>query len=762
MSLRMRSKLLFAVAVAGLAACAGAPLQPGARYEATLTRTTFGIAHITAPDYAGLGFGAAYTRAQDNLCLLAEAYASAAGERAKHFGGDAESLIALRPGKNIDSDFYHHLVTDLPALRVAFGQTSADFQAMVDGWMAGYNRYLRDHADRLPAACAGKPWVREITLDDALRTINTFAVQASSGAFAVPLASAAPPLPGATPVATAPAILDAAPGGAMLGSNAWAFGGESTANGRGLVVGNPHFPWIGPNRFYETHLTIPGQLDVAGAAIMTMPFVGIGFNRDVAWSHTTDMAAHMTLVRLALDPADPTAYVVDGQREAMTRREIHVEGADGSAVVRTLYATRFGPMISVPGTRYEWTRQTAYALTDANLGNLRSGDTWIGIARARSVGEVRAALAQRLGVAFLNTLAADRHGDALYADIAAVPNLPAERFASGCATVEDRLPGQLQDLYVLDGSRTDCGWVQSSDAPVAGLLPASQQAALTRRDFVQSSNDSYRWSQPKAVQQLGPVMGRDPGLGGLRTQSALREIDRVLQASKFDVDLGAQTMLANKSFAAELALPALLKLCAGSKAVAEPCAALKLWDGRAELDSRGAMLFNVFWGKVGARHDIWRRPLDPDDYANTPRDLITEGKVGEELLAALASAAQELKARGLALDATLADSQFVMRGSERIPISGAQYGGVLNYVRNVPAPTGYSLIVGTSYLQSVGFDEHGPVAKAVLAYSQSADPASPHFADQTREFSHKRLRRFPYSTAEVAADAITEPLTIRQ
>ena len=52
-----------------------------------------------------------------------------------------------------------------------------------------------------------------------------------------------------------------------------------TANGSGMLLGNPHFPWSGPNRFYEMHLTIPGQMDVMGVGIGTYPMVSIGFNK---------------------------------------------------------------------------------------------------------------------------------------------------------------------------------------------------------------------------------------------------------------------------------------------------------------------------------------------------------------------------------------------------------------------------------------------------------------------------------------------------
>lgn len=755
----MLLRSLLVISAAALVSCAGLPALGGPSYEATITRTTFGIAHVQAAEYGGLGFGAAYARAQDNLCLLADTYVTLAGERSRYFGSGGDALIGLGAGKNLDSDFYHRAVLDLPALRAEFETVSDDYRALVDGWVAGYNRFLQDRAGSLPAPCGGQPWVRPITRDDVLRSLNGFAVQATAGMFALPLVSATPPL--AEPVRAAVVSRGSAtPADPVLpGSNGWAFGGDATTNGRGLVLANPHFPWMGPNRFHETHLTIPGELDVAGAAIMTMPFVGIGFNRDVAWTHTVDMAAHMTLFRLTLDPADPTAYTVDGRREAMTRRVITVEVKDGAPVARTLFASRYGPVLSAPGTRYAWTRDTAYALKDANRNNLRMGDGWIGMARARNVREIREALARHLSSPFFNTMAADREGTALYADISAVPNVSAERLRA-CGSIEERLPAHLQELYVLDGSRSACDWESVAGTPAPGLLPASQQATLYRRDFVQNSNDTYRWTNPAAVQQLGPIMGRDPGIGSLRTQSALEAIGQVLKAGKFDAEVVTKTMFSNQVFIAPRVLPGLRTLCTRKGAPADACAALANWDGQAELDSRGAALFMGFWSKVGTRADLWRVPVDPEDFANTPRDFVTEGRVGDELLAALASSADDLKQRGLKADVALRDAQFTIRGSERIPISGLQRGGTLNYTRTIP--NGPVVIVGASYVQAVTFDEQGPVAQAILSYSQSTDPASPHFADQTREFSKLQLHPYPYREAEIAAAALGAPLTIRQ
>ena len=61
------------------------------------------------------------------------------------------------------------------------------------------------------------------------------------------------------------------------------------------MLGNPHFPWAGNERFWEFHLQVPGDVDVIGASLMGSPVVNIGHNRHVAWSHTVSTGRRFTL-----------------------------------------------------------------------------------------------------------------------------------------------------------------------------------------------------------------------------------------------------------------------------------------------------------------------------------------------------------------------------------------------------------------------------------------------------------------------------------
>jgi acyl-homoserine-lactone acylase len=61
-----------------------------------------------------------------------------------------------------------------------------------------------------------------------------------------------------------------------------------------MLVGNPHFPWQGALRFYEAHLTVPGELDVYGASLLGSPAINIGFTDGVAWSATVSAGRRFT------------------------------------------------------------------------------------------------------------------------------------------------------------------------------------------------------------------------------------------------------------------------------------------------------------------------------------------------------------------------------------------------------------------------------------------------------------------------------------
>jgi acyl-homoserine-lactone acylase len=780
------------IAAALFVAACSTPLPPGAIDPsipaATVQRTAYGVAHIAAPDYETLAYGIGYAYAQDNVCLVAQTLVTVRGERSRHFGAAAQGLFGSRMLPNEQIDFFVAAHMDDAALQAAAATASADAQALSRGYVAGYNRYLAETGlARLPAECRGQPWVQPMTLAEHRRLQEMLNVQAGVGALADAVVGAAPPAPAKAAGAVEPVHWPRAADveavarelglvDSPLGSNAWAFGSEATRTGRGLLFGNPHFPWTGHNRFWMLHLTVPGKLDVMGASTLGSPFVAIGFNKDVAWSHTVSTGKRFTLHELALVPGDAASYLVDGQPEAMRRKAvtIQVRNADGSLAARTreVFFTRWGPVVVVPRLGLNWTATRAYALQDANAGNARGTDAWLKLNAASSVEGLREGLAT-LGLPWINTIAADRHGRALYADASVVPDVDAEMLAR-CAPSREAaaLRTSAAQIVVLDGSKAACDWKRDAASPAPGRIPLSRLPLVVRNDWVVNSNDSFFWTHPEVrFTGISPLVG-DEVMRQMRTRASLAEVAELIGRGPVTAAAVQQQLFANRNTAGQAVMPDLLVACAAGAPVADAqagCTALAGWDRSNNLDSRGALLFREFWRTAQNVPGLWRVPFDRAQASTTPVGLkMADPAVAGKVWEALAQAVAKLRTAGVALDAPLGTVQRPVLTDEPIPLHGGEsFEGVLNFIGSSRAGAalgngGVRIDYGSSYVQTVTFDARGPVAQGLLTYGQSTDPASPHALDQLRLYSLKRWPALPFHAEDVARERVGPVLRLLQ
>jgi hypothetical protein len=136
------------------------------------------------------------------------------------------------------------------------------------------------------------------------------------------------------------------------------FGTAATGDASPLLFGNPHWYWRGPDRFYQAQLTIPGELNISGTSFLGIPVILIGFNDNIAWSHTVSTARRFGFFQLKLASGDPTSYMRDGAAVKMQPSEItvKVKGTDGATtqVTRTLYKSEYGPMVNLAPLNSGW------------------------------------------------------------------------------------------------------------------------------------------------------------------------------------------------------------------------------------------------------------------------------------------------------------------------------------------------------------------------------------------------------------------------
>ncbi|MEU9300844.1 penicillin acylase family protein [Streptomyces sp. NPDC048269] len=759
-------------AIPQASAATGERIPAGGGLSAVIRYTENGIPHILARDYAHLGFGTGWAQAADQVCVLADGFVTLAGERSRWFGPDAAPDGSLSSAaRNLSSDLYFKGVRESGTVEKLL-ETPApagpgkDLKELMRGWAAGYNAWLAQNEVTDPA-CKGAGWVRPVSVTDVAARGFAVSVLGGQGRGIDGITAAQPP---GTAGARTAAPQEPDPAAAAeaaeeffdttrydMGSNAVAFAGSTTASGGGLLLGNPHYPWQGGRRFWQSQQTIPGELNVSGGSLLGTAVVTIGFNEKVAWSHTVATGTPVNLHQLTLDPADPTAYLVDGKPEKMTRRTVTVPVAGGDPETRTQWWTRYGPVVSNlgPSLPLPWTAGTAYALNDPNAANLRGSDTALAMGKARSVAGIRDALKRTQGLPWVNTVAADSTGGTLFTQSQVLPRITDE-LAARCSTPLGRATYPASGLAVLDGARGDCGLGSDPDAVQPGVFGPGKAPTLRDAPYAENSNDSaWLANAERPLTGYERIWGNAGTPRSMRTRGAIEDVAAMAAKGRLTVADLQKQQFANRAPAGDLAAADAALACAalpGGTAtagdgtavdVSAACGVLAGWDRTADSASRGALLFDRFWRKLTATtpaKDLWLVPFSAADPVRTPRTL---NRAAPGIGRALAETVLELRAAGIALDAPLGEHQFVVRGGQRLPVGGGTEAlGVWNKIEAPwnAAAGGYAEVVhGSSHIQAVGWDGgRCPVARTLLTYSQSSNPDSPYYADQTRLFSQER------------------------
>ncbi|WP_100641086.1 acylase [Alteromonas facilis] len=771
--------------------------------EANIRWTTYGVPHVTADNLESMSYGIGYAFAKDNICVLADQITRYNSERAKYLGPDRV------PGSG-DSE---HLINDFGFLTLGireiaeqnFASLSANTRAMLSGYTQGYNRYLAETGTaNIDGRCANMPWVQPIDSIDMLTYSLGVALLPGAANFLGAMFIAAPPgesfLPTPANADTSitfdmsPSVAVPEVNGLDLGSNGWGLGSDATENGKGILLANPHFPHTGALRFWQSHVTIPGHLDVIGGSLMGLPgAINIGFNKDVAWTHTFSTAEHFVVYQLSLDAEDASnlTHSVDGSPRSINAKELEIDVAVGPGqtirLKKTSYSTNYGPMVVVPGN-FEWgPGGNAFAVKDANLPNFDVIDHWLAMNLATSMDEFKQAFKDYDGVIFNNTMATSAEGEVFYIDDSTVPHLTAT------AINELTTNPLLMQIRQLAGFTVLPGFLSAFD--FERPVPYEEAPKYEGTDYVQNSNDSFWLTNPAS-----PITGVSPLYGQVGNQQSLRSrMAHQLLADErgadglFSTSEVESALLGNRNYLGEAVLDDLIATCEqqGSDPVSvdgndvvltDACAALSVWDGTMNLMSAGAPLFREFAFQFN-RSPQWSVPFDAEDPLNTPSGLAAN----QTTLEHLARAVVNMQAAGIELDATLGEVQFVERSTVaglpsgyKLPWGGAHNieGGFNVFDTRVNDPTllprheyspvdpstrlsadagGYHINYGSSWMIVMNFTDAGPQGKGILSYSQSSNRDSEHFLDQTELYSSQpQLRPLLFTNEDIESNKIME------
>lgn len=762
-------------------------------FQADVRYTSYGVPHIKAETYEGLGLGLAYAFATENICLMAEQFITLRGERAKYLGTDGyyHDLFVEALGENVDnvnSDFYHKLIfTDSVAEHQKSG-LGVEIQKIVAGWVKGYNKYITENQGKMPKACNNQAWVLPIVEDDLYRRFLQSQMLGGFGTFMKSIVDV---------IQTEPrkksgmfdwfsntnskldvdqiTQLESMTARSSIGSNALAFGKEMTPNGGGMMFANPHFPWFGSERLYQMHLTIPGEYDIMGSALYGIPFPQIGFNNDIAWSLTWSKDIRYLIRALKLNEDNPTQYYVDGKLFDMNPIEIEVKikDTDGNLTTekRIAYKTIYGPLLG--GQYFEHSDEQAFAITDYNYSNNRSTQAYFDITQSKTVKQINDALSSATGLPYSNVIAADVNGGAYFSDKSITANVTDEQITRCLTGDRSQFYKDNFGVIILDGSDTSCNPSDDAGVNQSGIIAGSNKPELFRDDYTVQTNDSH-WivnADPASYLTGFPfVIGDEKTPRSERLRVTLDFIEKRktnedgLGGTKMTPDHMVKIFYQARLIEAELLKDGLVADCKENPSMRPPwsvlgvdvskaCEVLKNWDSTENINSVGVQIFREFYrnltgapGKI--KQSVWLNKFDVNNPLTTPNGYLSS----RETQAAFAQAIENLETFNIAVDAKLGDIQFLMRNNQKLPISGGQ--GFHHLILSPTKDKGYTdpAVTGDSYIQAVALTANGPKGYVVNAYSQSVNPDSKHSYDQTVLYSNQNWDPIKFTEDQIQAD----------
>ena len=359
------------------------------------------------------------------------------------------------------------------------------------------------------------------------------------------------------------------------------------------------------------------------------------------------------------------------------------------------------------------------------------------------------------GIPWVNTIASDRAGLALYADIGDIPHVTNAE-AKACdtplgvitfAVARAADPGRRQDLVRL-GERLRRRGARACSGP-------SHEPFLLRHDYVTNSNDSFWLANPHhPLTGFARIIGTEDTARTLRTRIGLIQVQARVNGTDgqgppgFTLAAMRNLDLSDDSYAAQLTLPGLVKLCGkfqasggfaptsngGKVKLGDACTTLAHWNGRADDPQRGAVLFAAFWNFAqGAQPSPFSHPFQLSHPVTTPFGLNTANST---VHTALGNAIQQLNKAHIPIDTTLGAVQFVTYHGSHIPIPGGpgDPDGIFNaiYVNSEPGDSLTAPDSGSSFIQVVTW-QRTPRAR-------SGRPSSPTPSRPTRHLRTSRTR----------------------
>jgi acyl-homoserine-lactone acylase len=653
----------------------------------------YGVPHIFAADRESMFYANGWSQAQAQGNLLLHLYGESRGRGAEYWGPDAVAL-----------DRWVQLNGVPERAKAWYAAQDPTFRKYIDAFARGVNDYAKAHPDTIaPEARIVLPIDGVDVIEHSLRAVH-YGYMGSPTRMRNEVNAELRN----SNVAYRPTPMEEELAGE---SNTWSIGPQHSASGNSMLIINPHLAWGDTfYRYMAMHLVGPGY-DLYGAPQIGFPTPVVGFNRHAGWGRTVNTIDTVDFYKLTVKGDE---YEYDGKWKPFEHatKTIKIKQPDGTFKEETILIRR-----SIQGPVVYDERGLTVAMRVAGIDRPKMLEQWFRMGEATNLEQFRSAL-NMMSVPMWNQSYADDQGHSMIVCIGTVPKRKMGDYAYWSKVVPGNTSETMWDSYLTLNE------LPTSLDPPSGWSANTNEPPWTMT-FPQLDPAKY-------AAYVAPVLETMPQLRTLRSLRMITE----------DSKISYEKLLADKfSTRMELADKVLPDLLKAADPNSEAAKLLTKWDHMTEVDSRGAVLFQMFADEyfkgIGGIADKMRVRYDRMHPLESGYGLAHPAEAAKVLETV---AAQVKKTYG-SIDVPWGEVYRFGSGTGDTPGNGgAGNSGIfrtITFTRKVGNQ--YFAAHGDTFYCALEFGKAEQKAQCSTSYGNSSQPGSPHLTDQLPLMTAKKL-----------------------
>jgi acyl-homoserine-lactone acylase len=682
----MKSTLLFFILAINFSQIAA---QKDYAENVTIVRDEYGIPHIFGKTDADAAYGLAWAHSEDDFVSIQKNLLPAKGLAGRITG--KEGLLFDFFLKFIDLD---RRVAEQYQKNVL----SADYMAVLKGYVKGLNDFAAKHKDELLHKklfpITEEEIIKSYTLKLSLMAGMGLALKAVKENRIDMFFS----------------VND------TKGSNAIAISKEKMQDDKTLLVVNSHQPIEGGFAWYEAHVQSEEGWNILGGLFPGGTTIFVGSNEHLGWAHTVNFHTFGDIYKMKTKGSRKYFYNGKWENFEIRKEKFKVKlGAFTIGFKKRLFDSEFGPVMK--------TKHGMYSFRFPVYNDIRAGEQWYRMNKSNNFQEFEKAMKME-AIPLFNTVYADKDDHIMLHSGGQIPDRdPSLDWTQPLDGTNPKY--KWEKLVTYDRKPTvidpDCGYVYNANNTP---LLCTGQSCNWNDYFV--GLQMFHFNRGELFEQY---------FENFKGKLSDADVDKI----KYD-----KTFSKTGSYMKHFSMLYNLNENKYPK-LKNAILTMKRWDFEADVADTNASLVLV-------THKMLQKKLS----ATLGLLMIRKENISEsEAVWAITQAQKFLKDKHGSLNPPLGQVQRHIRGTVNLPAAGmseqlrATESSLHDEKKGI-----YRINGGDGYIQYAKFSKDGVEIQSINAYGASARPESPHYTSQMELFLNQKMRKMTLKKEEVFKNAV--------